>query len=532
MNEQEQTKKHEVIRQTEERANTTLIWRKSGDPVGSSVGAGDGRFLRRALAGSAIAFAALILLGVLAYFNVGPLKQAYAGLLIRQGSYQKAERIILSLEDPEAQKTLLERNYYACAAAFEAEGSLGEAAAFYRAAGDSAGAEEALRRTGYALAQMYEADGDYLEASEAYTSLGDYLDSVEKSEKCSYAYALERYEYGYYDEAMRLFYALGGYLDAECYAKQAAAALVGNEGAGDLVSLLVGLTDEQLQARALLKEERDALPKGIVATGYQHTAARTEAGTVLAAGSNLSGQCNTSGWTEIVAVAAGAYHTVGLRADGTVVATGSNDYGQCDVGKWQNVAAVYAGAYNTVAVLQNGQIFSTGYQKWNTLKWREVLQLALGDYALCGVMKNGQPLTTHGELVTNDYYDLVAFDAATANSAGLKADGTVVTNGLDAANLSNILSIDCTPNGLYALDDAGKVQAVAFSFARLPNVSDWTNIVAVSASATHVVGVTANGRVVARGKSDKGQCDTQEWVLFTPVPTPVPAEAPQNTPAP
>lgn len=532
MNEQEQTKKHEVIRQSEGRANTTLIWRKSGDPFGSNVGAGDRRFLLRALAGSAVAFVALVFLGILAYFNIGPLKQAYAVLLIQQGEYQKAERIILSLENPEAQKTILERNYFACAASLEAEGNLSEAATFYQAAGDYAGAAEALRRTNYSLAQMFEADGDYLEASATYTALGNYLDAVDKSETCSYAYALERYEYGYYDEAMRLFYALGGYLDAEYYAKQAAAALVGNEGAGDLVSLLVGLTDEQLQARALLKTERDALPKGIVATGYQHTVARTEAGTVLAAGSNLSGQCNTSEWKDIINVAAGAYHTVGLRADGTVVATGSNVYGQCNVGKWENVIAIYAGAYNTVAVTQDGQILTAGYQTWNTLKWREILLLSLGDYALCGVMKNGQPLSTHDELVTSDYYDLVAFDAATANSAGLKADGTVVSNGLDVSQLSGILSIDCTPNGLYALDDLGRVQAIAFSYTRLPAVSDWTDIVAISASATHVVGVTADGRVISRGKSDKGQCDTQEWVLFTPAPTPEPTKTPQNAPTP
>ena len=41
-------------------------------------------------------------------------------------------------------------------------------------------------------------------------------------------------------------------------------------------------------------------------TGYKHTVARTESGIVFATGSNLSGQCNTSKWTDIVAVAAGA----------------------------------------------------------------------------------------------------------------------------------------------------------------------------------------------------------------------------------
>ena len=123
-------------------------------------------------------------------------------------------------------------------------------------------------------------------------------------------------------------------------------------------------------------------------------------------------------------------------------------------------------------------------------------------------------------------------DAATANSAGLKADGTVVSNGLDVSAWSNILAIDCTSNGIFAINDSGKVLSSAFSYAHLPDVSDWQNIVAISASATHIVGVTADGRVLARGESDAGQCDTQEWVLFTPKPTPTPSTEPTTTPKP
>ncbi len=526
--------KHEVIRQTEQHQNTTLIWRKQGEPIGSSVAAGDRRFIYRALIGSAVALIVLVLLGMIASRNIGSLRRAYAEVLINRGEYAKAQVQILALEDDSVRSELLKKNAYVCGTAYEKEGRLSDAVPLYQAAGDYPGAPEALHRAGYTLAEMYEADGDFLEASETFNALGDYLDASERSEASSYAYAKERLEYGYYDEAMRLFYALGSYEDAESYAKEAAAALSENEGAGDLVSLLVGLTDEQLAQRAALKAQRDALPQGIIATGYKHTIARKEDGTVLATGSNLSGQCNTAEWSDIVSVAAGAYHSVGLRADGTVVATGMNTYGQCNVSKWTNIKAVYAGAYNTVGITKTGEILNTGYQTWNTLKWHEVAKLSIGDYALCGVMENGQPLVTHNELVTADYYDLVYFDAATANSAGLKADGTVVSNGLDVSSLANILAIDCTPNGLFALDTDGKVATRAFSYAHLPDVSDWSHIVAISASATHVVGVMEDGRVVSRGESDMGQCKTQDWVLFTPTPTPIPetSTSPEATPEP
>jgi tetratricopeptide (TPR) repeat protein len=531
MNEQNGNK-HEMLRHTDSHENTTRIWRSQGEPLGSSANAGDKRFVRRTLLYSGLALIVLAVLGWLAVQNATAVKSSYASLLIAQSKYSQAERVIDSIDNEQAKLQLQQKLYFNVAESYVADGRTADAVALFQAAGDYPGAVDELQKTGYALAQIYEADGDYLEASQTYDALGDYLDAVEKSKACSYAYAQERLEYGYYDEAMRLFYALGSYENAEAYAKEAAAELSQNAGAGDLVSLLVGLSEDQLAERARLKAERDALPAGIIATGYKHTVARTDAGTVLATGSNLSGQCNTKDWTNIIAVAAGAYHTVGLRADGTVVATGMNTYGQCDVGKWMDVIAVYAGAYNTVAITSSGEILNTGYQKWNTLQWRDVASLSIGDYALCGVMLNGQPLSTSGTLVTSDYFDLVALDAATANSAGLKADGTLVSNGLDVSGLSNILALECTANGIYALDEAGKVFSRAFSFAHLPDVSDWQNVVAISASATHIIGVTRDGRVLSRGESDMGQCDTQEWVLFTPVATPEPSEEPTATPAP
>lgn len=60
-------------------------------------------------------------------------------------------------------------------------------------------------------------------------------------------------------------------------------------------------------------------------------------GTVTAVGDNKYGQCNVSGWRDIVAVAAGCAHTLGLTSGGTVVAVGDNEYGQCDVSGWRGI---------------------------------------------------------------------------------------------------------------------------------------------------------------------------------------------------
>ena len=75
----------------------------------------------------------------------------------------------------------------------------------------------------------------------------------------------------------------------------------------------------------------------------------------MATGSNDRGQCNVSGWQNIVSAAAGENHTVGLLEDGTLVAVGDNTYGQCNVSGYSGVVAIVAGGGFTVIVFDNGE---------------------------------------------------------------------------------------------------------------------------------------------------------------------------------
>ena len=54
-------------------------------------------------------------------------------------------------------------------------------------------------------------------------------------------------------------------------------------------------------------------------------------------GLNDDGQCDVSGWTDIIAVRAGGSHTVGLKSDGTVVAAGSNENNRSNVTGWKDI---------------------------------------------------------------------------------------------------------------------------------------------------------------------------------------------------
>lgn len=134
-----------------------------------------------------------------------------------------------------------------------------------------------------------------------------------------------------------------------------------------------------------------------IAAGYQHTVALYSDGTVRAIGDNKHGQCNVSGWTDVVAVYAGVCFTVGLRSDGTVLAVGDNTDGQCNVSGWSDVVMVSAGDYFTVAVTGDGQILATGQSaagQQNFSGWSDVIAIGAGCRHTVAITADGRILAT------------------------------------------------------------------------------------------------------------------------------------------
>ena len=172
------------------------------------------------------------------------------------------------------------------------------------------------------------------------------------------------------------------------------------------------------------------------------------------AGSDTSGQCNVSSWTDITQVSAGTGFTVGLKADGTVVATGNNNSGQCDVASWRNIIQVAAAEFYVVGLESNGTVVAAG-------------------------------LNNVGQCNVSSWTGIVQLSAFASFTVGLKYDGTVVATGLNSAG-------QC-------------------------NVSNWTGITQVSAAGLFTVGLESNGTVVATGNNIYGQCNVGSWTGITQV---------------
>ncbi len=309
------------------------------------------------------------------------------------------------------------------------------------------------------------------------------------------------FEAGQYQEAITAFEALDGYKDAPDRADAAQTALVEEQNAaayaeaealfeaGDKVGAAFGfgaLSDySDARERSFALWEQIA-QRETVSAGSYHTVGLRADGTVVATGLNGDGQCEVSGWTDIVAVSAGNWHTVGLRSDGTVVAVGSNGFGQCDVSGWTDMVAVSAGSDHTVGLRSDGTVVavgSNGFGQCDVSGWTDMVAVSAGRIHTVGLRADGTVLAVgwndDGQCEVSGWTDVVAVSAGTRHTVGLRADGTVL-----------------------AVGDT--------SYGRC-DVSGWTDIVAVSAGSAHTVGLRAGGTVLAVGKTDDGQCNVSGW---------------------
>ena len=277
------------------------------------------------------------------------------------------------------------------------------------------------------------------------------------------------------------------------------------------------------RARALALWDTIAV-RETLAAGSCHTVGLKADGTVAAVGDNEYGQCDVSGWADIVAVSAGELHTVGLKADGTVVAVGDNGYGRCNVPDWTDIVAVAAGERHTVGLRADGTAVAVGRNysgQCDVSGWTDIVAVAAGGYHTVGLRADGTVVAVgdneEGQCDVSGWADVVAVAAGDDHTVGLKADGTVVAvgyNGSGQCDVSGWRDIVAVSAGLHhtvGLKADGTVVAVGDNEDGQCDVSGWTDIVAVAAGSSRTVGLKADGTVEAVGSNADGRCDVLGW---------------------
>ena len=97
-----------------------------------------------------------------------------------------------------------------------------------------------------------------------------------------------------------------------------------------------------------------------VAAGKNHGLAIRSSGSLVAWGSNSSGQCNVPEGSDFIAIAGGAQHSLALRSDGSLVGFGNNALGQIDVPEGNNFVAIACGDYHSLAINRQGRVVGWG----------------------------------------------------------------------------------------------------------------------------------------------------------------------------
>lgn len=255
-----------------------------------------------------------------------------------------------------------------------------------------------------------------------------------------------------------------------------------------------------------------------LAAGSNHTVVLKSDGSVYAIGYNDAGQCNVSGWTDIIDICAGSNYTVGLRSDGTVVAVGENFNGQCDVSGWTDIIDIEASWFHTVGIKADGSVVAVGSNHnggCEVSSWRNVVDVGLTQTGTVGLTANGTILNTKYEYL--NWTGIKSISAEDGLAIGLKADGSVVIGdpwGHDSrlytdtyANFVDVVQVDAGGRHVFGLTAGGRVIVAPQS--TFYGVSDWTDICMIAAGRDHIVGLKNDGTLVATGNNDSGQCNVE-----------------------
>lgn len=256
-----------------------------------------------------------------------------------------------------------------------------------------------------------------------------------------------------------------------------------------------------------------------IAAGDTHTVWIKPDGTVGACGGNKKGQCNVSGWRNIVSVACGKNHTAGLCSDGTVVACGSSFWDECKVSGWKNIVAIACGWNSTVGIERNGTVHFTGYglTPADVTALRNSTHISLGD-GFAVAVKQGRT-QAYGSTLNNrtsgidKWSDIVYVASGLDHTLGVKGDGQVVGAGYDLYNelttksWYNVIRVACGRRHSIGLTSMRTLFACGSNKDGQLNVGVWSDIIEVACGSFHTVGRRADGSLVATGLNKDGQCN-------------------------
>lgn len=434
--------------------------------------------------------------------------------LIGRGDFARAREAVARLDDEARAEEYLTECDYLEGKALLSEGDPAAARELFARAGEYADAPTRVMECDYRLADAMAGTEDYDGAIRGFSQLDGYRDAAERLLECRYAKAAALLSKGEKPAAAEELILLGDYLDSAELLESIAVELTGIADPGEALAAYQGHSGAEWDHILALEQVRSALPQGIIAVGFAHTAGLSADGTVLSCGDDSWGQCGLRGLGNVTAVAAGAYHTAALLRDGTVRASGRNSEGQCSTAGWRNVVAIAAADYATFGLTADGRLLCTGVNDYREPSGWTGLDMARGGSYNLGVRKTDGSVLTYPSLEGLDAMT-GACDLAlnTGYAVGVMNDGRAVCTAFDLSGWREMVAVSAGSTAILGLDSRGTARGYFFRDRDKLTLDAYSGVVAMAAGGTHHALVFSDGTVSVLGDTAQGQGDTADWRL-------------------
>ncbi|MBQ8954116.1 MAG: hypothetical protein IJ048_08365, partial [Clostridia bacterium] len=191
-----------------------------------------------------------------------------------------------------------------------------------------------------------------------------------------------------------------------------------------------------------------------------------------------------------------------------------NEQGQCDVDGWENVVEIACGDYATFARFADGTVAAAGYLSYEGMAaWRGVTRLCAGAYMAAGLYGSGSVYATHPSAQAAGFSNLVDLALTTGGAAGLTKSGDVSATFDGFPGWQDVVQISAGNHCLLGIRADGRVLAHFFRYTDAMETAQFADAVCVSAGGAHSVVLDGEGRVYAFGNNDYGQCSLEGWRL-------------------